>query len=140
MNKIIEKSIAENIQSIEPCWDLESFTNDLYDNEYFDSCSAAYSLFSDRIQQLPLNTWRCTDTMVGLYAYFFDGEFVAISWQPYRKSQTSIFWETPEHAHKVKQFIDTLRHIKDYNTPPMLISNIEDDVDACLTRLLNWKN
>ncbi len=138
MNKILIKAINENIQHMEPCYNLELFTDDLYNGNYVDLIGNAYNIFAERVKEVPLNTWMCTDTMVGLYAYFFDGQFVAISWKPYRKSAERLFWESEELAQWVKKFIDSLLQ-EEYNKP-ILIENIEDDVDACLTRLLNWKN
>ncbi len=138
MNKILIKAIIENIQYMEPCYNLELFTYDLYNGNYVDLIGNAYNIFSERIKELSLNTWMCTDTMVGLYAYFFDGQFVAISWKPYHKSHAHLYWESEELAQFAKKFIDSLLQEEYYK--PKLIDNIDTDVNECLTKLLNWKN
>jgi hypothetical protein len=50
----------------------------------------------------------CTDTWVGFRAYFFDGEFVAQSYQPARKSAESFEWTSKENGLKVRDYILSL--------------------------------
>lgn len=37
-------------------------------------------------EEVPLRTWICTDTRVGLNAILWNDEFIALTYQPYRKS------------------------------------------------------
>ena len=61
--------------------------------------------FEERVEQFPINTWICTDTEVGLYCYFFDGEFIALSFQSGRKNDVNFYWKSNAAAEKVRNFI-----------------------------------
>lgn len=70
--------------------------------------------FGCAMKQVPLNAWMCTDTMVGFYAYYFNDELAAVSWQPARKSGTELFWYSRTQAHTVRSFI---RQLADASEP-----------------------
>jgi len=50
----------------------------------------------------PVTEWCCTDTWVGLYVIYYNGEPVATSNQTARKSDVEIEWFSKEAAHKVR--------------------------------------
>lgn len=85
--------------------DLEAFERDLNIGTYF----GWHEEFDRRVRRIPINTWMCTDTNVGIYAYFFDGEFVALSFQSARKSDINIKWMYTDAARRVREFIRSLR-------------------------------
>ena len=61
--------------------------------------------FNQRVKVIPVNTWFCTDTLVGVNAYYLDGQFVALSFQRYRKSHVEFKWTSIEDATKVQALI-----------------------------------
>lgn len=69
--------------------------------------------WDDRVKQVAINEWYCTDTMVGLYAHFFDREFVALSFQEGRKCDCHIFWKSKADSKKVQDFILSIRGEED---------------------------
>lgn len=58
-----------------------------------------------RLKVYKVRTWMCTDTLVGLFAYFLDDEFVCISWQRGRKSDTDISFVDNNAGNKVSEFL-----------------------------------
>lgn len=89
----------------ERCPDLGSFEVSLETNTYFDYSSS----FNQRMSVQPIYTFMCTDTEVGIQAYFFDGEFCALSFQATRKSDKRIYWKDKEIAVKVREYILSLQ-------------------------------
>lgn len=57
----------------------------------------------------------CTDTWVGIRAYFLDDTFVAISYQPARKSDEKFEWVSLNLAKKVREYILSLKEEDDLN-------------------------
>jgi hypothetical protein len=43
-------------------------------------------------EEIPLRTWMCTDTIVGLYAILWHDELIAFTYQPFRKSERNWFF------------------------------------------------
>ncbi len=70
-----------------------------YDGYYYDFEG------DSRLKAWWAHSWICTDTEVGLALYFFEGEFVAASFQPYRKSDTEFEWASQEAFDKVRAYI-----------------------------------
>lgn len=66
--------------------------------------------FNIRMRAVAVNKWYCTDTWVGVYAYYFDGEFVALSFQRGRKWDTSFRWVDIMDARRVYSYIRSLAH------------------------------
>jgi hypothetical protein len=56
----------------------------------------------------PINTWMCTDTLVGYYVIYFKGEFICSSYKPARKEDTEFEWVSQEVYEKVRHFIQSL--------------------------------
>ena len=69
------------------CWNAELFARqfDLYGN-------VDYDMFSKRMSYAWLVQWTCTDTCVGIQAYYLDSELVAVSTQIARKANEYVFW------------------------------------------------
>lgn len=107
-----------------PCYQVEEFWDDLLENSY---CDTDYQVFADHMKVVPIKIWMCTDTAVGYYAYFFDGVFVCISYQPFRKSDMELFWYSENIAKQVKEFM--LLHTPNHDKPTILID------DSLLTNL-----
>lgn len=78
---------------------LEDFNLSTYDG-VFD-----YDEFSNHVSQAGLINWICTDTEVGVYAYYLNDEFIAISFQPARKSDKQIVWVNDDLREKMREFI-----------------------------------
>jgi hypothetical protein len=58
-----------------------------------------------RLKAYPICDWRCTDTMVGLYAIYLDGIAVGTSFQSARKSERYFKWVSQESVAKVRSVI-----------------------------------
>lgn len=61
--------------------------------------------FSTRVSTQKIVTWLCTDTTVGLYAHYLDGEFVCLSYQRGRKCNTEFYWKDNESYQKMKAWV-----------------------------------
>ena len=61
-----------------------------------------------RLQAYFLRKWYCTDSYVGLRAYFLDGEFVATSWQSGRKMNEDFTFVSEISAKKVRDYLLSL--------------------------------
>lgn len=57
----------------------------------------------------------CTDTWVGIRAYFYDDTFVAISYQPARKSDEKFEWVSLNLAKAVRKYILSLQEEDELN-------------------------
>lgn len=69
------------------------------------TCIGWHQQFEDAVKRIGINTWVCTDTEVGVYAYYFEGVFMALSFQAARKSDVHICWVSKELATKVRELI-----------------------------------
>ena len=70
-------------------------------------------------------SWTCTDTGVGILAYFFNEKFVAFSKQPYRKADEVLYWVSEEDANVVRSFLLTFQTSS--NKPRMIVDiNLDD--------------
>ena len=81
--------------------------------------------FDERVTMFEVNAWMCTDTLVGVYAYYFDGEFVALSFQSARKNDKEFAWVSKEKADQVRKFIHEL-HAKHVQYHVVLINPKEE--------------
>lgn len=103
--------------------DLEALESDLQTNTFMGWSEA----FNERVKRLPINTWICTDTEVGVNAYYFDGELVALSFQSARKSDVEFRWLSEPLAAQVRDFIISLN--KDAFRVSLLKLDAEIDAD-----------
>lgn len=55
-----------------------------------------------------LHEWLCTDTMVGVYMYFWKGEFLAATSQDGRKGPIKVTFASREIALRFKDYMDSL--------------------------------
>jgi hypothetical protein len=80
--------------------------------------------FEERVKAAAINEWLCTDTMVGVYAIYLDGRFVALSFQSARKNDTTYYWNSTEDAKAMREFIRSLSDEAD----PFEASLIKPDI------------
>lgn len=81
--------------------------------------------FGQRVQVIPVNTWICTDTEVGLYVFFMDMQPVAVSYQSARRNDTSVYWLDEEAPNKMWEFIRSLE-----KEPSYIKLSLTEDVPA----------
>jgi hypothetical protein len=85
------------------------------------------SEFVEHVKGYYLVKWLCTDTWVGVVAWFMDGEPVAVSYQPARKSDTEYQFISDEAAKKVKDYILSIMEVeKSHHTILPLDTEIDD--------------
>lgn len=63
--------------------------------------------FDDRVKCYWISSNQCTDTMVGMRAYFLDDKIVAISKQKYRKSDEMFYWASVTAMERVRSYLLT---------------------------------
>lgn len=106
---------------------ISDFELDLNTDTNLDYAIDAWNECNIHMRQVPINTWVCTDTEVGVYGYFFDGRFVALSFQEGRKCDTTIMWASIEDAHEVYNF---MRSLAPKELPEVHVFKRDDDVAA----------
>lgn len=80
------------------------------------NCSFTY--ISDDDEHLKcyfISRWYCTDTYVGLRAYYLDGELVCMSFQSGRRMNEEFTWINNEMKKKTKNYILSLQTDEDEN-------------------------
>ena len=82
--------------------DLGSFEVSLETN----TCFEYSSRFNQRMSVQPIYMFMCTDTEVGVQAYFFDGEFCALSFQSARKSGLILNFVAQELCKSFDVYVD----------------------------------
>jgi len=65
----------------------------------------AGNIIASKLKTFPVDTWMCTDTVVGLYLLWMDNKWVGFSWQPARKSSIDHYWTSLEDATAVRQML-----------------------------------
>lgn len=105
-NKIMISDIIANLDesNVRPYCDLSKLDDELNTGQSFSYFEEA----GEHLKQVVINEWICSDTPVGVYAYFLDGEFVAISTQQARKADVSWLWNSKQSAINVRNFILSL--------------------------------
>lgn len=78
------------------------YANVLYHHDVPDGMWS-YETFD--LKQYKIKTWICTDTEVGLYAYFLRDEFAFITSQTARKSDIEFFWDSKVMHTKVTNYL-----------------------------------
>lgn len=89
------------------------------------------------IRYIPLVQWLCTDTHVGLYAIFLQGEFLCYAFQPYRKSDYEFYWIDIKDADRVKEFLDSYKgeiFLEDEEENPNLISELTKEFQLAVEK------
>jgi len=85
--------------------------------DFHEMCEKEFEIYEYLTQtQVPLrltycyyHTWMCTDTYVGIRAWYFDGEPVCISYKPYRKSNEKFYWINKESFENVFKYAISLK-------------------------------
>jgi hypothetical protein len=124
------------------CFNEDAFLSDFNLSDCY--VKFDYRTFGQRVTTADLITWLCTDTQVGLYAYYFDNELVAISYQSARKSDLNLFWVSTELREKMREFVLSLYTSEQDPDGFWLIDDEISDagIDNCLeTKLVSdaWK-
>ena len=76
--------------------------------------------FSKRMLKHWVQSWICTDTRVGIAVYCLDGEVVAVSHQPARKSDEVLQFLSKPAAMKVTRLLIQLREQQNPEEYPLL--------------------
>lgn len=113
--KVREALSKIDLTTGKPTYDIEAFVRNLNLDVQINWSDA----FCERVTQYPIQEWMCTDTLVGIHAYFMDGEPIAISVQTARKNCKDIAFLSKEAADKITAFILTLARSPD---EPELVS------------------
>ncbi len=91
--------------------------------------------YDTRLTYCYIQASLCTDTHVGVRAYFLDDEFVALSIQPYRKADEEFEFVSQEAADKVEQYLRSL-----FPSPKPSVNIIKDwDVSLYYTLDSTWQ-
>lgn len=90
--------------------------------------------FNERVKVMPINTWICTDTWVGVNAYYLDGEFVALSFKSARKVRTEFKWTSVEAATKVQALIRKISAENEKFSFPLIRADEDMSTDWILQR------
>lgn len=101
--------------------DIQLFC-DLFKISYYD-CNEE---FAHRVKKYWIHSWRCTDTTVGLAAYYFDDNLVAISSQSCRKTDEMIQITSIEAYVKLHEFIFECIH----NIHPIKPIDLNSHIDT----------
>lgn len=104
----IIKSIDINDQTIQDKWVSMQDVNERVFNNYdwLDETDETRA----RIKAFQVMSWLCTDTHVGITAYFLDDEFAFIEIQNARKSPKEFEFANKEMFDKVKVYIESMQN------------------------------
>ncbi|KZX57769.1 hypothetical protein A3709_19290 [Halioglobus sp. HI00S01] len=109
-------NLREVINMIDPA----TASNDWVDLEEIASELGLYGgrfcVESSRISEAWVSKSLCTDTWVGMKAFYLDGEFALLSYQSARKSSVGYHWASPETKAKVFAYLVSLTAAADEDT------------------------
>ena len=81
-----------------------------------------------RLATIPIHTWLCHDTFVGVHAIYFDGNFAALTFQSARKSEVEYRWVSLGMAEQVRTWLRSID--PGYNSKPeVLVFGPDDRID-----------
>jgi len=86
-------------------WEILGNIFDIYDSFYSEE---------KRLKSYFIKKRYCTDSFVGIRAYFFDDEFIALSSQDGRKSKEDFTFVSKEKAETLKEYLLTLVHKENF--------------------------
>lgn len=125
-------------------WDLEGFALELELN--------CHGIKQDgnnlRLKCYWIANHLCTDTWVGIRAYFLDKEFVCLSTQQGRKCDETFEWVSKDSFRNVKNYITSLQEKQEYDNDPVDFLDMEEDfgegypiefTGQCLKKDVLWK-
>lgn len=120
LRKLIAEVNKSEKNECTPDWSELSSIFNIYDLDWSDD---------KRLRCYFIKKWYCTDSYVGIRAYFLDDEFIAISNQQGRKHTEEFSFVSKELALKLKKYLECLV-IKDENSFNLDILDSEElDVD-----------
>jgi hypothetical protein len=113
---------------------LDLFNKTLQDDPNWEDLCAAldiqnYGFYSEdpRLRAYHVVTWYCTDSYVGMRAYFLDDEFIGISEQIGRKYNQEFKFVSKDAADKTRDYVLSLMKPK-YSEPNLL--DLEEEVSG----------
>lgn len=120
------KNVDRSEKNTEPA-DIEHFA------KIFDINISWDSRFGERVKEHYVEKWLCTDTWVGLKAYYFDGEPVAASMQTARKNDVKLEFVSEAAGVKIRDFMLSLMAEREEFKIPVLdeIEEIGDHYNVC---------
>jgi hypothetical protein len=74
--------------------------------------------------------WICTDTRVGIRAYYLNNELVVISAQQGRKCEEEFEWVSKESFENIRNLV--LELVKKENAEPILVKDWDVNIDSWL--------
>lgn len=96
--------------------------------EYGDMTDAFWGdNFKPRLISYPVETWLCTDTIVGMNSIFLDDEWVGYSMQTGRKCDRFFYWKDKESLKKVKEYCLSLLDEEEWNFELAIEGQIAED-------------
>lgn len=75
--------------------DMSNLFADIFGSDscyWSDTDDGRRELLEKRFECHGIDTWMCTDTLVGTIAYFLNGVCIAVTFQSGRKSQIEVYW------------------------------------------------
>ena len=114
------KNINKSDKRLECNPDFEGLANslDIYDFYYSEDI---------RLKAYFIKVWYCTDSWVGIRAYFLDDEFIAISEQKGRKCDERFEFVSVELAKKVRDYIFELKNVEEFS--PSIIKILDEEIE-----------
>ena len=121
------QELIDNIDISQDCnkLNLDRLSNEFDIHDYIDD-------IEQRVKSYYITKWLCTDSYVGVQAYFLDyvgdqayfldGEFVCIGSQLGRKSDENFAWVSKEKFNKTQKYLLSLVE-KQYDTSPVLLES-----------------
>jgi uncharacterized protein YycO len=107
-------TIIDTLDKSHPC-------NDINEGIFLE-CDLYYNWFNqDRLVYYWIKVWNCTDTSVGMRAYYLDNNLVAISSQRGRKDGETFEWVSEEAVRDVKNYLKLLLESIDVPFPHSII-------------------
>lgn len=102
----------ESVPSSRGCAALEVYFGEDYDS--FD-----YPKFDAHITTKEIVSWSIDHYWTGMQAIYLDDKLVAITWHPYPKSDTDVYFTNLESYKNVKSFVLSC-HIEKEDDPPII--------------------
>lgn len=106
-------------------WDLTPLHQELGADDWVQYKVDLNDPFPD-FTRATLHEWICTDTMVGVYMYFWKGEFLAATSQDGRKCPVTVTFASREIALRFKEYMDSLLVKEEIEIP--VFSDYEDEM------------
>lgn len=119
------QTLLSNVNDIDK---EESHDYPLFESEFgiYDICM---NKFKERVSEAQLLNWIDGDTLVGLTAYYFDNELIAVSSQAFRRDDTSLHWVNEDTFTTMKAWCASITN--NMNIPTYL-NGIDDDTITLL--------